>query len=103
VYAVAAAAAGDVERHRHPVPDFDPGDAGADGLDDAHVLVAEDLALLDAGAAFVHVQVRSADVRRRDSNQGIGGCLDGRVGDLFDRDAERPLVDNGFHIDLQNG
>ena len=62
-------------------------------LDDlAHVLVAEDLALLDVGAALVHVQVATADVRRRDLDQRIGRLLDLGVRNLVDRDVLRTVV-----------
>ena len=60
--AVAAAAAGDVERHRHQVADLDEFDvaAGFDHL--AGDLVAEDQARRRGSAAADHVLVAAADV-----------------------------------------
>ena len=48
----------------------------------------EDLALLDAGAAPAHVQIRPADDRRRDPCDRVGRRLDRRVRDVLDGHAE---------------
>ena len=73
-----AVAAGDVERDDDAVAGLDVGDVGADLLDDAHRLVAEDVARGEVGAQdLVEVQVRPADRGR--------GDLDDRVGRLSSR------------------
>ena len=55
--AVAAVPAGDVERGRDHVANLDLVDRVADLDDLPYVFVAEDAALLEVGAALVHVQV----------------------------------------------
>src|SRR4029453_16881766 len=90
--AVAAGAARDVERHGHPVADLDPADTGPDRLDDAHVLVAEDLALLDRGTALVHVQVGPADVGRGDPHDRVARLFDRRVRAFLDSELARTPV-----------
>jgi hypothetical protein len=54
---VAAVPAGDVERSRDHVADFDLVDRIADPDDFPDVLMAEDAALFEVGATLVHVQV----------------------------------------------
>ena len=77
-----AVAARDLERHHHPVAGGEVGDLAADLLDDAHGLVAEDVALAHERAErLVQVQVRPTDVGRRDLHDRVGGLLDHRVGD----------------------
>ena len=52
-------------------------DLGADLLDDAHRLVAEDVALVDERAEhLVEVQVRAAQAGRGDADDRVGGLLD---------------------------
>jgi hypothetical protein len=87
----------DVERRGDHVPDGDLVDGVTDLHDLAEVLVSEDAALLEVGAPLVHVQVRAADVRRRDADQDVGGLLDPGVGDVVDADLARPVVDECFH------
>jgi hypothetical protein len=54
--------AGDVEGNHDPVPRLDLLHFGADLLDDAHRLVAEDVALLqEGGEDLVEVQIGAAD------------------------------------------
>ncbi|SFI70060.1 hypothetical protein SAMN05421835_101498 [Amycolatopsis sacchari] len=79
--AVAAGPAGDVERHRDAATGLDAADGAARLRHDAHVLVAEDLAFLHRSAAFVHVQIGSADV---------GG------GDVHDRITRRRAVQAAY-------
>ena len=97
VHAVAAAPAGDIERHGHPVARLDPGHPGAGLLDDAHVLVAEDLALFHVRPALVHMQVRPADVGGGDPHHRVVGGFDPRVRDVLDRDFEWSFVHDGLH------
>jgi len=96
-HAVAAGAAGDVERHGHPVARPDPGDAGAGVHDDAHVLVAEYLAFLDRRPALVHVQVGPADVGRRDPHDRVVRIRDHGLGYLVDGHPVWPAVDDCLH------
>ena len=57
-------------------PGRDVGDLGADLLDDAHRLVAEDVALRQVRAEhLVQVQVRAADGRRGDPDDGVRRLL----------------------------
>ena len=66
VLAHEAVAAGDVERDDDAVARGDVRDLGADLLDDAHRLVAEDVALVDERAEhLVEVKVGAADARSR--------------------------------------
>src|ERR1019366_6269178 len=55
-------AAGNIERQTNPVADFNPVHGFAHLHDLAEVLVTEDSAFLHVGPAFVHMQVRTADV-----------------------------------------
>ena len=80
-------AAGDVERDHHAIALGDVGDLGADLLDDAHRLVAEDVALAHERAEdLVEVQVGAADAGRRDADDRVGRVFDARVGDVVDAD-----------------
>src|SRR5205807_486978 len=58
--AVLAEAAGDVERHHHPVALADRADGAADLLDDPQVFVSEHDAGLRRGSALVHVEIGAA-------------------------------------------
>ena len=65
--------AGDVERDDDAVPGLDVGDLGADLLDDAHRLVAQDVAGLQVRAEhLVEMQVGPADRGRRDADDRVG-------------------------------
>ena len=68
-------------------PTRELGDLGADRLDDAHRLVAEDVALVEERAEhLVQVQVRAAEPGRGDPDDRVGRLLDRRVGDRVDAD-----------------
>ena len=76
-----ALAARDVERDDDAVADGERRDVGADGDDDAHRLVAEDVAAVEERAEqFVQVQVGAADRGRGDPDDRIGRLLDDRIG-----------------------
>ena len=97
VVAVAAGAAGQVERHRHPVAHLDPVHAGTDLGDDPHVFVAEDHAVVEVCPPLVGVQVRSADVGGGDPDDRVERLLDLGVGDLVDRDVTGSVEYKRFH------
>ncbi|OEI68888.1 hypothetical protein Cus16_1377 [Curtobacterium sp. ER1/6] len=85
VLAHPAVPARDVERDDDAVADLEVRDGRADLLDDAHRLVAEDVALVDVRAEDpVQVQVGAADRRGGDPHDRVGRLLDGRVGDGLD-------------------
>jgi hypothetical protein len=65
--------------------------------------VAEDLALLDTGPAFVHVQVRPADVGRRNLDDRVTGRLDARLRHFLHGHLERRLVNDCLHEFLPSG
>src|SRR5918998_5284246 len=82
-----AVAARDRERHDDPVTDLEILHAAADLDDLAHELVPEDVALLHRRhEAVVEVQVRTADGRRRDSDDRVVTVQDLRVRDVLDLD-----------------
>ena len=84
-------AAGDIEWDHHPVARLDLGDVRSDGLDDAHRLVAEDVAFAHKRTEhLVQVQVRSADSGRRDPHDRVGRLLDRRVRNLSTRTSRFP-------------
>ena len=98
VVAHEARAAGDVERDHHAIALGDVGDLGADLLDDAHRLVAEDVALAHERAEdLVEVEVGAADAGRRDADDRVGRVLDARIGDGVDADVALPMPGDSFH------
>jgi hypothetical protein len=93
-----AGPAGDVERHHDPVARLDLGDAGADLLDDAHRLVAEDVAGVEERPQhLVQVQVRAAQPGAGDPHDRVGGLLDRRVGHRLDADLALSLPRHRTH------
>ena len=98
VVAHEAVAAGDVERDHHAIALGDVGDLGADLLDDAHRLVAEDVALAHERAEdLVEVQVGAADAGRRDADDRVGRRFDARVRDGVDADVALAVPGDSFH------
>ena len=73
-------------------------DLRADLLDDAHRLVAEDVALVDERPHhLVEVEVGAADAGRRDPDDGVGRLLDRRVRDRVDPDVPLAVPGDRFH------
>ncbi len=73
-------------------------DLGADLLDHAHRLVAEDVAGVDERAEdLVEVQVRAADAGRGDADDRVGRLLDRRVVDGVDADVVRSVPGHCLH------
>jgi DNA end-binding protein Ku len=69
-----AAAAGDVEGDDHPITGRDLSDLGSHRLDDAHGLMAEDVALAhERPHDLVEVKIRAADATRSDPDNRVGG------------------------------
>ena len=82
-----AVAAGDVEGDDDAVARLQVLHARTDLFDDAHRLVAEDVAGVDEHPEHpVQVEVRATDGGRRDPEDGVGRLLDLRVGDGIDAD-----------------
>jgi hypothetical protein len=80
-----ARAARDVERDHDPVARLEVGHLAADLLDDAHRLMAEDVALVEERSHdLVEVEIRTADRGRRDPNDRVGRVLDHRVRHVID-------------------
>jgi hypothetical protein len=96
--AVHALAAGDVEGQADPVADLQALDVFADFDDLSEVLVPERAARLEVGPPLVHVQVRAADVRRRDPDERVGRALDAGIVDVRDGYVARPVVYDCLHI-----
>ena len=93
-----AVPAGDVERDHHAVARGDVLHVRADGLDDAHRLVAEDVALVDERAEhLVEMQVRAADARAGDADDRVGRLLDGGVRHVVDPDVPLAVVGDCLH------
>ena len=66
----------------------------------AYVFVAEDGSGFDVGAAFVHMEVRAADVCNGEPDDGVGGLLDLCVGDLVDAYFTWAVIDESFHVGI---
>jgi hypothetical protein len=78
------AAARDRERHDDAVADFQLLVVLADFDDFAHELVAEDVSRLHRrNVAIEQVQIRSADRRGGDLDDGVSAVEDRRIGDAF--------------------
>jgi hypothetical protein len=93
VVAHEAMAARDVEWDHHAIADREVGDLAAHGLDDAHRLVPEHIALVDVRTEhLVEVKIGPADPRRRDADDRVSGMLDGGVGHRVDADVPPPLA-----------
>ena len=73
--------AADVERDHHPVAHLEVAGLTTDFLDDAHGLVAEDVARTHKRPEhLVQVKIRPTDVGARHLDDRIGRFLDHRVG-----------------------
>ncbi|CUX64370.1 hypothetical protein AGR3A_pa10071 [Agrobacterium tomkonis CFBP 6623] len=96
-FAIIAEPATDVERHADAIALLDPIDAGADFDNLAKIFVAKDPALLEAGAAIVHVQVLPTDVCRSQADDYIGRFLDLGIIDGIDGNVFRSVVYDSFH------
>ncbi len=88
-----AAAAGDHEGNYHAVTDLQVGHPAAGLFDDAHELVAEDIARLCLwNLAMIEVQVGAADGGSGDPKDDVVFVLDERVGDIVDPDVLGSVV-----------
>src|ERR1035441_3184162 len=76
--------AGNIKRQTNPVTHFNPVHGFAHLHDLAEILVAEDSAFLHVGPAFIHVQIRTADVSARDLHQHIAGSVVNQCFHIFD-------------------
>jgi hypothetical protein len=95
-----ALAAAHKKWNRHAVADlhFVSVDARAEFLDDAHRLVAEDIAgLHKRDEAVDQVQVGAADTRRGYANDGVARVNDFWIGDVFDLHHIGSAPNRGFH------
>jgi hypothetical protein len=94
-----AVAAGDVERHDHAIADAQMlGRLEPHFLDDAHGLVAEDVALFEEGSEdLVEMQVRAAQAARRDADDRVSGLFDRRIGDRVNADVAPSMPRECLH------
>jgi hypothetical protein len=70
----------------------------ADGLDDAHRLVTEDVTLCQEGAEnLVEVQVGPAQAGGGDADDRVGGLLDAGVGDGVHAHVAPAVPGQGLH------
>ena len=98
VLAHEAMSARDVERHDDAIADREIVDPRADGLDDAHRLVAEHVTGVEKRPHhLVEVQVRAAQAGRGDADDRVGRLLDGRVGDVVDADVAPAMPGQCLH------
>jgi hypothetical protein len=81
-----ARAARDGEGDKDPIALLELGDLRPDLLDDAHELVAEDHGSGLREKAVVNVEIRAANGRERDADDGVGSVLNLGIGDVFDTD-----------------
>src|SRR3954447_6203254 len=98
--ALFALVAGDRERHDDAVADLQLALGLRPDFDHlAHGLVANDVAGLHAGhVAVVEMQVRAADCRARDLDDGVARMLDLRVGNGVAADIFRGMPDQCTHV-----
>jgi hypothetical protein len=90
-----------VERYHDPVAGRDVGDLPAHLLNDAHRLVAEDVALIDKRTEYlVEVEVRAAERRRRDAHYRVVGFLNGGIGDVIYAHVPLAMPRHCFHLAL---
>ena len=94
-----AAAAGDIERHDHPVARAElSGRLRPDFLDDPHRLVTEDVTLVDIRTHHVEqVQVGAADGSRGDPDDRVGGLLDLGLRNVIDADIAGAMPGDRLH------
>ena len=97
-----ALAAGDGERHHHPLALLER--AGRSGLDDlAHEFVAEDVARLHRrDVAIVEVQVRAADGGRGDADDRVARIEDFGIVDRIAADVVLAVPCQRFHADCSS-
>jgi hypothetical protein len=96
-FAVFAESAGDVERQHYPVANFYFAYRGPGLHHLAQVFVAEGASGFKAGAPFVHVEVRAADVRGSDPHQHVSGMLDFGIRYFLDTDVVGSFVNYCLH------
>ena len=99
--AEATAPAGGHAGEQHPVAGGDRGDGGANLLDGADGLVAEDRAGRGLGhVALEDVQVGAADRGGVDAHDRVGRLDQGRVGDRVPTALAGAVIDEGLHLFL---
>lgn len=100
LFTVFAEPAADIERQADPVTDLDPVNPLTDFNYLTEVLMAKYTSDLKRGTAFVHVQVRTADVGSGNAHQHIRRFLDFCVRYILDRDVPWAVVHDCFHAEL---
>jgi hypothetical protein len=94
-------AARDVEWNDDPVSLLQAGDAAAHLLDDAHRLVAKNVAFIqERPQDFIEVQVRTAQSTGRHPDDGIGWFLDRWIGNGIDAHVALAMPDECFHVGI---
>src|SRR5699024_8038893 len=93
-----AVPARDLGGHHHPVPGRQVGDRRTDLLDDAHRLMAQDVALVhERTQHLVQVSIRPTDVGAGDLDDRVGGSLDAGVRDVLDADITLAVPGDRLH------
>src|SRR5689334_7779548 len=94
-----AVATGDVERDHDAVARLYMADPGTDLLNDAHGLVAEDVALVDEGSEhFVEVQIGPTDRARGDADDRVRRFDDRWIRNLVDAHIAPAVILHCFHL-----
>src|SRR5699024_5297904 len=88
---------GHVERQDHSVSLRYGAHSGTDFFDNAHIFVTESDTRFRIGAALIHVQIRTADSSRGDSDNHIAWCLDDRVFNVFYSNLVWYFIYNSFY------
>ena len=99
-----AVSARDVKRHHDAVAGAYLRDLRANFLDDTHRFVTEDIALLDEHAEhLIEVQVGSANRRRRNAYDSVGGLLNGWIGYVIHPYVALTVPRYRFHVFYPRG
>src|SRR5665811_2288887 len=88
-----------IEWHTDPISPFDAVDRAADLDDRSKILMPEDSAGLHISPAFIHMQIRAADVRGCDFHKHIGCFFNLGIRDIFDDYVARTFINDCFHED----
>src|ERR1035437_4358820 len=88
-----------IEWHADPISQFDAVDCRADLDDRSKILMPEDSTGLHTSTAFIHMQIRAANVRGRNFHKHIGCFFNLGIRDFFDDYVARTFINDCFHED----